>query len=92
MYSKCNPDLIVYYVARTNHYSLCRNEILAERGFKRDSPTSPPRRMTPAERDSGRRHPSSGRQQDENGEFIAEDDSLTDNAAIERPFEDPDGM
>lgn len=67
-----------------------QNEILAERGFKRDSPTSPPRRMTPAERDGERRRPSSGRQQDENGEFIAEDDSLIDNAAIEKPFEDPD--
>lgn len=48
--------------------------------------------MTPAERDGERRRPSSGRQQDENGEFIAEDDSLIDNAAIEKPFEDPDGM
>jgi hypothetical protein len=73
-----------------------RNEILAEKGFKRDSPNSPPRRMTPAERESQLRNRQLGNQlgnkQDENGEFMAEDDSLTDNSGIERPFEEADGM
>lgn len=48
--------------------------------------------MSPAERESERRQHQNHSRQDENGEFMAEDDSLTDNAAIERPFEDPDGM
>ncbi|KAH8553455.1 hypothetical protein BGW37DRAFT_261360 [Umbelopsis sp. PMI_123] len=71
-----------------------QNEILAEKGFKRDSPNSPPRRMTPAERESQLRNRQLGNQlgnkQDENGEFMAEDDSLTDNSGIERPFEEAD--
>ncbi|KAI9290105.1 hypothetical protein BC943DRAFT_6693 [Umbelopsis sp. AD052] len=71
-----------------------QNEILAEKGFKRDSPTSPPRRMSPAERESELRNYQHGNQlgkkQDENGEFMSEDDSLTDNSGIERPFEETD--
>ncbi|CAO3675671.1 unnamed protein product [Umbelopsis vinacea] len=67
-----------------------QNEILAQKGFKRDTPNSPPRRMSPAERENERRQQLTSRRQDENGEFMAEDDSLTDNAAIERPFEDTD--
>lgn len=47
--------------------------------------------MSPAERENERRQQLTSRRQDENGEFMAEDDSLTDNAAIERPFEDTDG-
>lgn len=52
--------------------------------------------MSPAEREREMRNHQHGNQlgkkQDENGEFMSEDDSLTDNSGIERPFEEADGM